>query len=174
VAAAPDKAGAAEVPAGAEWTQATFPSSDGVRLHADILRPNDLPAGTRTPVILSVGPYFNHSGQVGAAGPVQDASYDPVGPAGPSDRFLDFIDGAQLMERGYTFVMVDIRGFGGSTGCHDLYRYLYGDGIRRYMPTLPVDHGCVAAHFTELTTSACSPGPAQSTSTRCSRQRCMT
>src|SRR3954449_12073546 len=30
------------------------------------------------------------------------------------------------------------------------------------MPTLPLDHGWLAAHFTELTTSACSPGPAQS------------
>ena len=30
------------------------------------------------------------------------------------------------------------------------------------MPTLPVDHGCDAAHSTALTTSACSPGPAQS------------
>ena len=28
------------------------------------------------------------------------------------------------------------------------------------MPTLPVDHGCVAAHSTAATTSACSPGPA--------------
>ena len=28
------------------------------------------------------------------------------------------------------------------------------------MPTLPVDHGWLAAHCTALTTSACSPGPA--------------
>ena len=115
----PAAAGAADVPAGADWTQATIPSTDGVKLHADILRPKNLPAGTKTPVILSIGPYFNHSGQVGPAGPVEDASYDPVGPAGPSDRFLDFIEGAKLMERGYTFVMVDLRGFGGSTGCLD-------------------------------------------------------
>src|SRR5215207_5218868 len=115
----PAAAGAAEVPEGPEWSEATFPSSDGVTLHADILRPKSLPAGAKTPVVLSVGPYFNHSGQVGAAGPVEDASYDPVGPAGPSDRFLDFIEGAKLMERGYTFVMVDLRGFGGSSGCLD-------------------------------------------------------
>jgi uncharacterized protein len=124
---------------------------------------------------------------------VEDTSYDPVGPAGPSDRFNDFVEGAQLMERGYTWVMVDLRGFGGSSGCldwagpgeqadvvnavtwaasqpwstgkvgmygksydgvtgligvnhrpagleavvsqepvYDLYRYLYGDGIRRF------------------------------------------
>jgi hypothetical protein len=115
----PAAAGAAEVPPGAEWSQATFPSAGGVTLHADILRPSGLPRDAKTPVILSIGPYFNHSGQVGPAGPVEDASYDPVGPAGPSDRFMDFVKGAKLMERGYTFVMVDLRGFGGSTGCLD-------------------------------------------------------
>jgi pimeloyl-ACP methyl ester carboxylesterase len=51
---------------------------------------------------------------------VEGTSYDPIGPSeGPSDRFLDFVEGAKLMERGYTFVMVDLRGFGGSTGCLD-------------------------------------------------------
>ena len=120
LAAVPASAAAAPVPAGAEWTQATFPSSDGVKLHADVLRPKNLPAGTKTPVILSIGPYFNHSGQTGPAGPVEGTSYDPVGPSeGPSDRFYDFVEGARLMERGYTFVMVDLRGFGGSSGCLD-------------------------------------------------------
>ena len=105
------------MPEGAEWTEATFPSSDGVKLHADVLRPKGLAATAKTPVILSIGPYFNHSGQTGAAGPAEDTSYDPVGPSeGPSDRFLDFVDGAKLMQRGYTFVMVDLRGFGGSSG----------------------------------------------------------
>ena len=108
------------MPANATWSQADIPSAGGVTLHADILRPKDLPANAKTPVILSIGPYFNHSGQVGAAGPVQDATYDPVGPnEGPSDRFHDLIKGAKLLERGYTFVMVDLRGFGGSTGCLD-------------------------------------------------------
>ena len=41
------------------------------------------------------------------------------GAAGPSSRFYDFVNGAHLMERGYTYVMVDLRGFGGSTGCLD-------------------------------------------------------
>src|SRR3954449_6220521 len=114
----PAAASAADVPAGATWTQATIPSSDGVKLHADILRPKG--ATEKTPVILSIGPYFNHAGQTGPAGPVEGTSYDPVGPStGPSDRFLDFVEGAKLMERGYTFVMVDLRGFGGSSGCLD-------------------------------------------------------
>ena len=118
-AALPSSAAAAPVPEGADWSEATFPSSDGVTLHADILRPKGLAASDKTPVILSIGPYFNHSGQTGPAGPVEDTSYDPVAPAGPSDRFNDLVEGAELMERGYTFVMVDLRGFGGSSGCLD-------------------------------------------------------
>src|SRR5215211_907950 len=111
---------AADVPAGATWSEATIDSTDGVKLHADVLSPSHLPADAKTPVILSIGPYFNHSGQTGPAGPVEGTSYDPVGPStGPSARFLDFVEGAQLMQRGYTYVMVDLRGFGGSTGCLD-------------------------------------------------------
>ena len=100
------------VPEGAVWTEAYFPSSDGsgVELHADVLRPAHLPPRARTPVILSVGPYFAHAGQTEAEG------WERVG---PSARFQDFIDGSRLMARGYTFVMVDLRGFGGSTGCLD-------------------------------------------------------
>ncbi|HEV7931730.1 MAG TPA: CocE/NonD family hydrolase [Actinomadura sp.] len=100
------------VPDGAAWTEAYFPTSDssGVELHADVLRPAHLPAKAKTPVILSVGPYFAHAGQTGPEG------WDRVG---PSARFQDFVDGADLMARGYTFVMVDLRGFGGSTGCLD-------------------------------------------------------
>jgi predicted acyl esterase len=69
-------------------------------------------------VILSIGPYFNHSGQTGFLGPVEDAPYDPIN-GGPSDRFYDFINGAKVFERGYTWVQVDLRGFGGSNGCLD-------------------------------------------------------
>ena len=117
---APCLASAAPVPDGATWTEATIPSSDGVRLHADILRPSHLAPEAKTPVILSIGPYFNHAGQTGAIGPAQGTSYDPLGPSsGPSERFYDLVEGARLMERGYSFVMVDLRGFGGSTGCLD-------------------------------------------------------
>src|SRR3954471_5707128 len=118
VLALPAAAHAADVPPGATWTQATIPSSGGVKLHADVLRPAR--ATAKTSVILSIGPYFNHSGQTGPAGPVEGTTYDPLGPStGPSDRFLDFVNGAHLMDRGYTFVMVDLRGFGGSSGCLD-------------------------------------------------------
>ena len=116
--AVPATAAAADLPPGSKWTEATIPSTDGVQLHADILRPAQ--ATGPTPVILAIGPYFSHAGQTGAVGPVQGTSYDPVGPStGPSDRFHDLINGGKLMERGYKFVMVDLRGFGGSTGCLD-------------------------------------------------------
>src|SRR4051794_17619120 len=101
----------------ADWSQAWIPSSDGVTLHADVLRPKGSTNSTRTPVVISIGPYFNHSGQTGPAGPAENTQYDPVGPnAGPSERFQDFVEGSGLLKKGYTFVMVDLRGFRGSHG----------------------------------------------------------
>src|SRR3989440_10745227 len=85
-------------------------------LHADIGRPARLPASARPRVILSIGPYFNPSGQVGPAAPVEGVPFDPTAAKGPSTRFYDFVTGAHLMQRGYSYVMVDLRGFGGSTG----------------------------------------------------------
>jgi predicted acyl esterase len=116
---APATAHADTPPPGSEWTQAYITEADGTKLHADVLRPANLPADAKTPVILSIGPYFNHSGQTGPAGPIEDTPYTPTGAAGPSARFFDFINGAHLMERGYTWVQVDLRGFGGSSGCLD-------------------------------------------------------
>jgi hypothetical protein len=119
LAAAPAaSADAAWPPANATWTQSFITEPDGTTLDADVLRPTG--AGP-TPVILSIGPYFNHSGQTGPAGPVEGTSYDPVGANGPepSNRFQDFVDGADVIGRGYTYVMVDLRGFGGSNGCLD-------------------------------------------------------
>ncbi|MGC9380740.1 CocE/NonD family hydrolase [Streptomyces sp. MH13] len=100
------------VPEGSVWTQHYFPSSDrsGTQLHADVLLPEGLARGQKVPVILSVGPYFAHSGQTGPEGWTR---------TGPSARFQDFIEGTDLFDQGYAFVMVDLRGFGGSTGCLD-------------------------------------------------------
>jgi putative CocE/NonD family hydrolase len=104
----------------ADWSEAWIASSDGVTLHADVLRPKGATDADKTPVILSIGPYFNHSGQTGPAGPAEGTHYDPVGPnAGPSERFQDFVEGSGLLSKGYSFVMVDLRGFGGSNGCLD-------------------------------------------------------
>ena len=124
VAATPAAASAAGVAyPDADWSEAfiSSPSSAGdATLHADILRPKGSKNSDKTPVILSIGPYFNHSGQTGPAGPAENTQYDPVGPnAGPSERFQDFVEGSGLLKKGYTFVMVDLRGFGGSNGCLD-------------------------------------------------------
>src|SRR4051794_2267466 len=99
----------------ADWTQAWITEPDGTKLHADVLRAKDVPldADHKQPVIVSVGPYFNHSGQTGAP-----TDFDPT-LTGPSTRFADFVEGAHLLTQGYTFVMVDLRGFGGSSGCED-------------------------------------------------------
>ena len=56
----------------ADWSEAWIqsPSTAGnATLHADVLRPKGATAATKTPVIISIGPYFNHSGQTGPAGP---------------------------------------------------------------------------------------------------------
>jgi putative CocE/NonD family hydrolase len=124
VAAFPGGASAAGVAyPDADWSEAfiSSPSDAGeATLHADILRPKGSKDTDKTPVILSIGPYFNHSGQTGPAGPVEGTEYDPVGPnAGPSERFQDFVEGSGLLKKGYSFVMVDLRGFGGSNGCLD-------------------------------------------------------
>jgi predicted acyl esterase len=87
VVAVPGLASAAQAdppPPGSTWSQATITEPDGTRLHADVLRPSDLPADAKTPVIVSVGPYFNHSGQTGPAGPIEGTPYDrPVPRARP-------------------------------------------------------------------------------------------
>ncbi|GAB3271388.1 CocE/NonD family hydrolase [Kineosporia babensis] len=100
------------VPKGAAWTERYFPSTGGVELHADVLLPEKLKPGQKVPVVLAVGPYFGHSGQMGVEG---------FKKTGPSARFNDLINEGKLLERGYALVMVDSRGFGGSTGCHDLF-----------------------------------------------------
>ncbi|MFP5371136.1 MAG: CocE/NonD family hydrolase, partial [Actinomycetes bacterium] len=100
-AAAP--AHAAEPPPGSVWEEHYFPSGDGTSLHADVLRPAHLPKDARTPVLLTVSPYLNHADSGG----------------GPSDRFYDFLELSGALKKGYTYVMVDLRGFGGSGGCND-------------------------------------------------------
>ncbi len=97
------------------WTETTIGAIGGtVTLHADVLRPANLPAGTKTPVVLSIGPYFNHA----ATSPTSPESYEATA-EGPSERFYDFLNLSKLLQRGYTFVMVDLPGFGGSGGCTD-------------------------------------------------------
>ncbi len=91
--------------------EAYFPAGDGINtLHADVLRPKGLDSNDKTPVILTVSPYLNHSGEPLEGGFTNE---------GPSDRFYDFLDLTKVLDRGYTYVMVDLPGFGGSSGCND-------------------------------------------------------
>ena len=102
------KAGAAEVPKGATWEQVWFPSDDGTMLHADVLLPEDRRVNEQHPVILSIGPYFGTNALNGS--PTE---------SGPISRFGDMVEGGRIFQRGYAYVQVDSRGYGGSDGCYD-------------------------------------------------------
>src|SRR5258705_3481503 len=102
----------------ADWSEAWIASSDGVTLHADVLRPKGATDATKTPVIVSIGPYFNHSGQTGPAGHAEGTQYDPGGPdAGPPGRFQGFVEGPGPPKKGYSFWLVDLGGSAGPKGC---------------------------------------------------------
>ncbi|WP_062999337.1 CocE/NonD family hydrolase [Nocardia mikamii] len=58
-AAAPVTAAAAPAPA-YQWRQEFLTTPDGMRLHADILRPAGMADDVRTPVVMTVSPYRNH------------------------------------------------------------------------------------------------------------------
>jgi uncharacterized protein len=98
----------------AVWTEHYFPGGEGhdpvTMLHADVLRPAHLPADEPTPVIMTVSPYTNHSGD--------PLAYNPTR-TGPSERFFDFLDLSDALAQGYTYVIVDLPGTGGSGGCND-------------------------------------------------------
>ena len=84
LAAAPALASAAGVAyPDADWTEAWIASPSRRRrrtLHADVLRPKGATDADKTPVILSIGPYFNHSGQTGPAGPAEGTQLRPGRP----------------------------------------------------------------------------------------------
>ncbi len=96
----------AQVPTGADWSQEYVATPDGESLHVDVLRPKGLPAGERTPVIAVISPYLTHGG--------------PGATPQPNGRFNEFFEGAKVFERGWTVVLADLRGTGGSSGCLDI------------------------------------------------------
>jgi predicted acyl esterase len=106
---------AAEDVKGGVWSSEYITTPDGTKLHAEILRPEK---GGKTPVILTVSPYNNSSGALGPLGALDDA-YDPVGPnSGTFANYTDLLADPRLVEH-YTYVIVDLRGTGGSSGCQD-------------------------------------------------------
>ncbi|MGH2739452.1 MAG: CocE/NonD family hydrolase [Actinomycetota bacterium] len=101
-------AAAEPVPEGATWTQLWLPSQDGTLLRADLMLPANRAEGDRHPVILSIGPYFGRN----------PLNMSP-GDTGPFLRFNDLITEGRIFERGYAYMQVDSRGYGGSQGCND-------------------------------------------------------
>ncbi len=94
---------------GTQHAEEYFPMGDGLTtLHADILRNENVDWETPEPVILTVSPYTDHAG-----------STTGYGGTGPNDRFYDFLELTDLFNNGYTYVMVDLPGYGGSSGCND-------------------------------------------------------
>ncbi|HYZ92221.1 MAG TPA: CocE/NonD family hydrolase [Actinomycetota bacterium] len=105
--AIPSTASAADPPEAVGF-DVYFSSGDAItKLHAKVLRPRHLAMNVRTPVVMTVSPYFNQN--------------DLVSPTETGEqRFVDdFIGESKLLQRGYTYVMVDLPGFGGSGGCND-------------------------------------------------------
>jgi predicted acyl esterase len=98
----------AQVPAGAEYSQTFIASPDGESLHADVFRPKGLAKDAKTPVIAVISPYLSHAPQ------------DPTASPQPNARFNAFFEGAKVFEQGYTVVLADLRGSGGSSGCLDI------------------------------------------------------
>ena len=110
---------AADVPPGADWTQAYIETPNEPKLHVDVFRPQGAKDTDKTPVILAAGPYFGHGGQ---SLPDLDPTGTELGKPGenrPSNRFDDMIVGGDVFKRGYTVVYADLRGFGASSGCND-------------------------------------------------------
>ena len=78
----------ADVPEGSDWKEHYIPAGD-VTLHADVFRPKGMADSVKTPVILSIGPYFGHGGQSAPNGDETDY---------PSTRFDDMIEGGKIFE----------------------------------------------------------------------------
>ncbi|MFE4459397.1 CocE/NonD family hydrolase [Nocardia tengchongensis] len=91
---------------GYQWREEFITSPDGTRLHADVLRPTGLADDVRTPVIMTVSPYRAHLMRLS----------EPRLGGGPSTGELPV---PMFLQAGYTYVIVDLRGFGGSNGCPD-------------------------------------------------------
>lgn len=83
-------------------------SADGTQLETWVYRPAGLADSDQTPVVMMITPYANSGGT--ALGPTPTGSPDPT----PS-----FALNAGLFAHGYTYVIVELRGYGGSGGCFD-------------------------------------------------------
>jgi len=107
---------AAPVPEGYSFEHAWFETTDGVQLHAGVFLPEKF-KGQGVPTIVTITPYTAPNGGVtGAAGGEGAPNSE-----GPVIRFPELFSDAKIGERGYAYVQVDVRGFGGSGGCFEYY-----------------------------------------------------
>jgi predicted acyl esterase len=105
----------AQVPAGMDWHEEYLRSADGTSLHADVFRKAGTAAGERQPVIVEVTPYANPAQDCTLPAPECLPAPQKTGPVPPPADLL----AAGLVEQGYTYVEVSLRGFGASAGCTD-------------------------------------------------------
>jgi uncharacterized protein len=118
-----------------EWITTDDPL---VTLHADVQRDADFSWSERQPVILVVTPYGNHSGQT---------TWSLRSSTAPNGRFADFLSLSGALRKGYTYAVVDLPGFGGSSGCGDLGGPIERAAVKRaveWAATQPWSNGKVA------------------------------
>lgn len=94
--------------------QTYITSADGTRLHTRYYRPAGATDADRTPVLLTVSPYEGSGGAFffGLTNPTTVVT----GAGGPPGLARS----GQAFARGYSVVVVSLRGYGGSEGCFDL------------------------------------------------------
>jgi predicted acyl esterase len=105
---------AAPVPEGYTYEHAWFNAHDGIQLHAGVFLPEKF-KGQKIPAIVNMTPYAAPNG--GATG----ATGGSVNQSGPGNRFPELFEEGKIGERGYAYLEIDVRGFGGSGGCFEYY-----------------------------------------------------
>lgn len=93
------------------WTE-FIPSEDGTPLYTRVFRPRGFGDGDPTPVILTVTPYGGSGGAFFSSTPDRLFNQNAPGPGSLATE-------GRIFERGYSWVVVNLRGYGGSGGCYD-------------------------------------------------------
>ena len=102
-----------------EWIPTDQPATT---MHADVLRSANFTWAERQPVIVVATPYGNHAGQNNWNGGRMRRE---------NGRFGDFLALSGALAKGYTYVVVDLPGYGGASGCSDLGGPLERAAVKR-------------------------------------------
>lgn len=130
-------AASAEVPEGYTYEHAWFEAHDGIQLHAGVFLPEKF-KGQKIPAIVNMTPYASPNG--GATGNFNN-------PSGVPNRFPELFEDGKIGERGYAYLEVDVRGFGGSGGCFEYYGPNEAKDVKtavEWVATQPWSNGDVA------------------------------